>query len=114
MIQPVPRATYRFFQAVTNDLSQAGVLPSAATADCRQVISVCRPQVQSELSSALTAAPQLPISDQTTIIAGVSGGVDSMLMLAYLLHLQREIPFQIVAAHLNHGLRGPAADRDKL
>jgi len=113
VIQPVPRATYRFFQAVTNDLSQAGVLPSAATADCRQVISVCRPQVQSELSSALTAAPQLPISDQTTIIAGVSGGVDSMLMLAYLLHLQREIPFQIVAAHLNHGLRGPAADQDQ-
>lgn len=113
MIQPVPRATYRFFQAVTNDLSQAGVLPSAVTADCRQVIAVCRPQGQSELSSALTAAPQLPISDQTTIIAGVSGGVDSMLMLAYLLHLQREIPFQIVAAHLNHGLRGSAADQDQ-
>ena len=113
MIQPVPRATYRFFQAVTNDLSQAGVLPSAATADCRQVTAVCRSQVQAGLSSDLTAVPKLPISDQTTIIAGVSGGVDSMLMLAYLLHLQREIPFQIVAAHLNHGLRGPAADQDQ-
>jgi tRNA(Ile)-lysidine synthetase-like protein len=113
VIQPVPRATYRFFRAVTNDLSQAGVLPSAATDDCRPVTAVCRPQVQAGLSSALTAAPQLPISDQTTIIAGVSGGVDSMLMLTYLLHLQRKIPFQIVAAHLNHGLRGPAADQDQ-
>jgi tRNA(Ile)-lysidine synthetase-like protein len=113
VIQPVPRATYRFFQAVTNDLSQAGVLPSAGTAGCRQLTDSCQPQVQTRFASALTAAPQLPISEQTTIIAGVSGGVDSMLMLAYLLHLRQQVPFQLAAAHLNHGLRGSAADRDQ-
>lgn len=36
-----------------------------------------------------------------------------MLMLAYLLHLRKEVPFQLAAAHLNHGLRGSAADRDQ-
>lgn len=55
----------------------------------------------------------LPFNENTAIIAGVSGGVDSMLMLAFLEYLQKSIPFHLITAHLNHGLRPVAADRDQ-
>jgi tRNA(Ile)-lysidine synthase len=43
------------------------------------------------------------------VIAGVSGGVDSMVLLDL---LQRAGFAKIVVAHFHHGLRGPDADRD--
>ncbi len=43
------------------------------------------------------------------ILCAVSGGVDSMYMLC---RLQAE-GWQVEAAHFNHGLRGPEADRDE-
>ncbi|MBR4744347.1 MAG: tRNA lysidine(34) synthetase TilS [Oscillospiraceae bacterium] len=47
------------------------------------------------------------------ILAAVSGGADSMCLLDLLLSLSPETGWEISAAHFNHGLRGPEADRDE-
>ena len=46
------------------------------------------------------------------VIAGVSGGADSMCMLLMLDSLKEEYDLKIVAAHVNHGIRGAEADAD--
>ncbi|MBQ9757671.1 MAG: tRNA lysidine(34) synthetase TilS [Clostridia bacterium] len=47
------------------------------------------------------------------ILAAVSGGADSVCMLHVLNALKTSLGFSIYCAHLNHGLRGEAADRDE-
>lgn len=47
------------------------------------------------------------------IIAAVSGGADSVCMLNLLQSLKAELGFSLCCAHLNHGLRGKAADHDE-
>lgn len=47
------------------------------------------------------------------VIAAVSGGVDSMVMLRLLLRLRDSIPFSLAVAHVNHRLRGPESDADE-
>ena len=47
-----------------------------------------------------------------TIIVAVSGGVDSMSLLAVLHGLQSEYNLNLVIAHLHHGLRGRDADKE--
>lgn len=46
------------------------------------------------------------------VVCGVSGGADSVAMLHALYALQDKIGYTVVAAHLNHGLRGDESDRD--
>lgn len=53
------------------------------------------------------------LEKEDRIIAGVSGGADSICLLFVLLELQRSIPFELVVVHVNHGLRGEEADRDE-
>lgn len=48
-----------------------------------------------------------------TVVAAVSGGSDSMAMLDVLIRLKEEYNFQIIAAHVNHCLRGAQADSDE-
>jgi tRNA(Ile)-lysidine synthase len=49
------------------------------------------------------------IPDGATVIVGVSGGADSVALL----HILHRLGYPIVAAHLNHSIRGAEADADE-
>ncbi len=49
----------------------------------------------------------------TNLVIGVSGGVDSMVLLHLLCEWSEERSFSVVAAHLNHTLRGEESERDE-
>ncbi len=46
------------------------------------------------------------------VVVAVSGGVDSMVLLHVLATLRPPLGLRLHAAHLDHGLRGPEAERD--
>lgn len=47
-----------------------------------------------------------------TVVVAVSGGPDSVCLLGLLVELQAELALRLHVAHLNHGLRGAAAEDD--
>jgi len=47
------------------------------------------------------------------VLATVSGGVDSMVLLHLLLECQRAVKITLGVVHLNHKIRGEAAERDQ-
>ena len=53
------------------------------------------------------------IENGDMVLAGVSGGGDSMALLALLKRYQNEVPFSLCAVHVHHGIRGEEADRDE-
>ena len=53
------------------------------------------------------------LSPGDAILAGLSGGADSIAMLHWLCAIQKEYNLDICAAHLNHGLRGRESDEDE-
>ncbi len=52
------------------------------------------------------------IEENDIVLAGVSGGSDSMAMLHLLKELQQEQNFTLRVVHIHHGIRGKEADRD--
>jgi tRNA(Ile)-lysidine synthase len=50
---------------------------------------------------------------QGPVVAAVSGGPDSTALLLALVELRTKQPFELVAAHVNHGLRGADSDADE-
>lgn len=48
-----------------------------------------------------------------TVLVALSGGADSVSLLHRFAALRRERPLTLLAAHVNHGLRGEEADRDE-
>lgn len=52
------------------------------------------------------------ISKGDAVVAGVSGGSDSMCLLKVLMELKNLLRIHIVVVHIHHGLRGKTADED--
>lgn len=52
------------------------------------------------------------IYSEDKIILGVSGGVDSMVLLDLMLQIKSSLQLDIGVCHLNHGLRGKDAEKD--
>lgn len=50
------------------------------------------------------------LSENDYVVAGVSGGADSVCLLYMLLELQKKIPFSIHVVHMNHMIREEAGD----
>lgn len=53
------------------------------------------------------------LTEGANVVAAVSGGSDSMVLLNILNSLKDELNFNLCAAHVNHCLRGEDADRDE-
>lgn len=47
------------------------------------------------------------------IVAGISGGADSVFLFLYLLQVQKEYNLRLCFVHVNHGIRGCEAGRDE-
>ncbi len=53
------------------------------------------------------------INPKDTILGAISGGPDSMAMLNCLINLRDTLNFNLLIAHVNHGVRGQYAKRDQ-
>ncbi len=52
------------------------------------------------------------IADRDRILVALSGGADSVALLAAMAEIAPRFGLTLSAAHVHHGLRGPEADRD--
>ena len=50
-----------------------------------------------------------PLPPFKKVVVGLSGGIDSVVLT----HILKGLGYEVIAAHLNHQLRGPEADRDE-
>lgn len=53
------------------------------------------------------------VEDGEKIVVGVSGGADSTGLLCILSELAKQFGFSLAVVHVNHGIRGKAADADQ-
>ena len=53
------------------------------------------------------------LQEHDHVITGVSGGADSVCLLFMLKELEKEMPLELTAVHIHHGLRGDSADADE-
>jgi tRNA(Ile)-lysidine synthase len=53
------------------------------------------------------------LTGEDRVIAGISGGADSVCLLFVLLELRKTMGIEVIAVHVNHGIRGDAADADE-
>ncbi|MDO5331409.1 MAG: tRNA lysidine(34) synthetase TilS [Bacillota bacterium] len=53
------------------------------------------------------------IKEGSNVLLGLSGGPDSVCLLSILCDLQRPLHFKLYALHVNHSIRGRAADNDE-
>ena len=50
------------------------------------------------------------VSPGHRVLAGVSGGADSVCLLFLLLEYKKQVPFELAVVHVNHGIREDAGD----
>lgn len=67
--------------------------------------------VLDKLRSAVKEGGLIP--PKSRVLVGLSGGADSIALLHALTALRNELELTVLAAHLNHGIRGKAADSDE-
>lgn len=62
-----------------------------------------------------TIAAHHMLDNCNNLVVGISGGADSVCLLSVLFAYVKKnrLPIHFTAAHVNHGLRGPAADADE-
>ena len=65
------------------------------------------------LASIESALLRLAARRGSSILVGLSGGSDSVALTCALLDLRERLNFRVVAAHLNHRIRGAESDRDE-
>ncbi len=53
------------------------------------------------------------LNDGDRIVVGVSGGADSVCLLKLLCEMKAYYNIELIAVHINHGIRGKEAERDK-
>ncbi|MDR1410026.1 MAG: tRNA lysidine(34) synthetase TilS [Oscillospiraceae bacterium] len=58
-------------------------------------------------------ARHMLIMPDDSVLAGVSGGADSLCMLHILTQLREKLGFTLTASHVNHCLRGAQSDEDE-
>ena len=70
---------------------------------------------QTTLASCIPAPWELAgVEKNTPVLLALSGGADSRLLLHLLVLQSRRDGFLLVAAHVDHGIRGEEAERDRL
>jgi tRNA(Ile)-lysidine synthase len=69
--------------------------------------------VTAVLKPVAAALRSLELEPGAVVVSAVSGGADSVALTHALAALRSRFHFDLVAAHLNHGLRGTEADRDE-
>jgi tRNA(Ile)-lysidine synthase len=75
------------------------------------MISETAPALEAKAREAIARFKML--DGRKAVLVGVSGGADSMALLSFLCSLRQEKEITVLAAHINHGLRGGEADRDE-
>jgi len=68
--------------------------------------------MENKIKSAIKKWNMIDAGD--TVVAALSGGADSCALLNFLHSVKDEYKINILAAHLNHGLRGGESDADEL
>lgn len=66
----------------------------------------------SVIQQAASALREAGVRREERLLVAVSGGVDSVVLLDVLARLQDRLGVRLHVAHVHHGLRGKAADRD--
>ncbi len=66
--------------------------------------------ISDKFKAAVTAYRML--SEGDIVVAAISGGADSMVMLHLLNGLRKDLAIEVIVAHLNHNLRGRESLRD--
>lgn len=76
----------------------------------RYIFHMAKQQTEEKVFSFMEKYKMIRPGDR--LILGVSGGADSVCLLFLLLEYRKRVPFEIAVVHVNHGIRGTAAEED--
>src|SRR5215469_4853192 len=79
----------------------------------RSLSAVAHRTITAVESTVAGVLARLPSGAGNRLLVALSGGPDSVAALHILQRIRGRAGFQLAAAHLNHGIRGPESDRDE-